>query len=130
MARLSNRSASRFVELWTEKASKRALAIFRDSAQRLGEEANKPQAQGGKMPVDTGFLRGSFVASETGLPNGQSLPLPLVLLSAQLGDTIYAGWVADYARAMEARYGFMRSAAQRWPQIVDESARAVKARIK
>ena len=145
MARLSNQSAARFVELWVEKANKRALAIFRDSAQRLGEEANKPEARGGKMPVDTGFLRNSFVASKDGMPTKQSLPLPLVLISVQLGETVYVGWTAKYARRMEfgfegadklgrtysqAGKGFMRSAAQRWPQIVNESARAVKSRIR
>lgn len=145
MARRSNQSASRSVELWVEKASKRSLAIFRDSAQRLGEEANKPEAQGGKLPVDTGFLRNSFVASMTGMPNTQSLPLPLVLLSVQLGDTVYVGWTAKYARRLEygfdgadklgrnysqAGKGFLRAAVQKWPQIVNESARAVKNRIR
>lgn len=145
MPRLSNKSAAQVVDLWVEKANRRTLAIFRDSAQRLGEEANKPEAQGGKMPVDTGFLRRSFVASKSGMPNGQALPLPLVLLSVQLGDTVFAGWTAAYAMRMEygfqgtdkkgrsysqAGKGFFRAAAQRWPQIVNESARAVKARIK
>lgn len=145
MANRSARDFARGVELWTEKCHRRALAVFRDSTQRVAEEANRPESQGGKLPVDTGFLRNSQAASTSGIPTTASQPVPLVLLSVQLGDTIFVGWTAKYAQRMEygfqgqdalgrtfsqAGKGFMRSAIQRWPQIVDESARAVKARIK
>lgn len=108
---LAKKSAAVVVQLWAGKCERRTLAVFRDSAQRLTTEANRPQARGGKMPVDTRFLRGSLVASLTGLPDEQSQPVELVLLDTRIGDTIWIGWTANYARAMEARYAFMRSAA-------------------
>lgn len=50
-------------------------------------------------------------------------PVALVIAGAKLGQTIYATYGAAYAPAMEARYGFVRMAAQRWASIVAENAR-------
>jgi hypothetical protein len=40
-------------------------------------------------------------------------------------DRFVFGWTAVYARAMEAKYGFMRLGAQNWPKIVDAAAKEV-----
>jgi hypothetical protein len=117
------------VEAFADKSKRRQLAIFRESVQRVSHESNTPQAQGGKMPVDTGFLRNSQGASLTGLPATGAQPVELVLLTTKVGDTIWVGWTAEYAKYMEARYAFMRSAAQNWQFIVKRVTEEVKTRF-
>lgn len=56
-------------------------------------------------------------------------PIELVAAQANLGDTIWIGWTAEYAIYMEARYGFMRSEAQNWTYIVQQITAEVKVRI-
>lgn len=139
--------ASKFgdqVRAFAAKAKLRQEAIFRESSQELMEEANKPEAQGGKMPVDTGFLRNSQAASTSGAPDSASAAPSLVLLKVGVGQTVWMGWTAAYAMRMEhgfygpdklgrvyaqAGKGFARAAAQNWPFIVERIAAQVKGRI-
>lgn len=116
---------------------------FRESAQRTINEAQKPRESGGNMPVDTGFLRNSGQASLNTLPSGEAIKpkdfaggawsaeeAARVINQAQLGDRVIFGWVANYAPYMEARYGFLRLAAQNWPQTVREVAKEIERRAK
>lgn len=129
------------VDAWALKSKARLTAIFRESAQRVGEEANTTVHEGGKLPIDTGFLRSSYAVSMTGMPLGLGEPpdreakyrpdnaaIDLVINQAVLGDTIWGGWTARYAPIQEERNGFQRSAAQRWPQIVTAVTAEAKAR--
>ncbi|PPU15882.1 hypothetical protein XacyCFBP2565_08385 [Xanthomonas arboricola pv. corylina] len=108
------------------------------------DQANTPEGQGGKMPVDTGFLRNSAVASKDGPASSESGEPALVFAALQLGEAVWAGWTAAYAMRMEhgfsgkdslgrqyeqAGKGFMRAAAQNWDFIVNEVTAKVKARI-
>ncbi|HEL4296710.1 TPA: hypothetical protein UM674_000639 [Stenotrophomonas maltophilia] len=132
------------VKAFTEKARLRQEAIFKGSAQKLMEEANTPEGQGGKMPVDTGFLRNSVAASTDGPPEAGGQPVELVFLGLQVGQTVWAGWTAKYAMRMEhgffgedskgrtyaqAGKGFARAAAQNWAFIVEAVAKEVKDQI-
>jgi hypothetical protein len=136
------------VDAWTKKSTARAEAVLRESTQRLIEEANTvgPSVNapgggaGGKMPVDTGFLRASMAVSFNGMPVGPSRndgktvlydgsEVTLKLAGVKLGKTIYAGWTAEYAIYMEERYGFMRSAAQNWQPIVTQVITEAKERF-
>lgn len=127
------------VNAWVRKSENRMRAVVKESAQRVFNEAqragpsvaNPSGGEGGKMPIDTGFLRASFSASFSGMPTGpghggnatyryDDANVTMVLAGMQLGQTIYAGWTAQYAPIMELRYGFARSAAQQWPQIVSD----------
>lgn len=127
---------------FAEKAKQRNLAIFRQSVEELAVRSNVPIAQGGKTPVDTGFLRASQAGSRVGMPYGPgkgdrnrkystpfSGPIELVTAQANLGDTVWLGWTAMYARFMEARYGFMRSEAQNWAYTVQRVTIEVQTRI-
>ncbi len=129
------------VRAFADKAKRRQTAIFRQSTQDVAQESNTPRGQGGKMPIDTGFLRASQAASKLGMPSGPGkgaagtlynrplgIPVEVVLLNANLGDTVWVGWTANYAPVMEQRYGFMRSAAQNWQSIVDRVASDVRSR--
>lgn len=128
--------------LFAEKAKDRSAAIFRQSVQELAEQSNTPIEQGGKTPVDTGFLLASQAGSRIGMPYGPTKgardqvyrtpfggPIALVASQANLGDTVWIGWTAEYAGFMEARYGFMRSGAQNWPQTVARVTAEVNVRI-
>lgn len=131
------------VRAFADKAKARSLAIFRESAQRVAEEAGRPEAQGGRMPVDTGFLRNSVVGSTTGMPTSASEPVPIALLQTAAGGSVWIGWTAAYARRMEYGFvgedslgreymqpgkAFLRGAVQNWQQIVNDVTTEVQRR--
>ncbi len=123
---------------WVAKSQEVTDAVFKESAQRVIAEAQTPVGAGGRMRVDTGFLRASGQASTSSMPAITANAMPgagrgyqysdgavaLVIAGASLGQTIYFGYTANYAAARE--YGargqepdaFVRTAAQNWKQIV------------
>jgi hypothetical protein len=62
-----------------------------------------------------------------GEPDGQ---ITLTISRIQPGDTLYLGFTAIYARAMERRYAYVRLAAAQWQQIVNKNAAELRRRIK
>lgn len=123
------------ISRWTNKAERRMDAAFKTAVQNLVEESQTPRARGGRMPVDTSFLRNSGQAALNSVPSGGSSPsnmdsVPLVISRAQPGDRIVFGWTAQYARAMENRYAFMRSAAQNWNKIAFQAVKEAERRIR
>lgn len=136
------KSFSAQVSEWVTKAEGRIEAVFKDSAQELFSIAQTPVAKGGNMPVDTGNLRNSFVSSL----NGQggltgAVSYELTIAGAKIGDTIFGGWTAAYARRIEYGFtgtdslgrafnqngrGFVRHAAEQWQDIVDRNARRLR----
>lgn len=142
------RTFSAQVEAWVKESKARTRTVLHDSAadliseaQRVGPSVKAPTGgEGGRMPVDTGFLRASMAVSFDGMPAGPSKGeaaaytydedgVTLKLAGVEVGKTIYAGWTAEYAPFMEERYGFMRSAAMNWQGIVDNVTARLKARI-
>lgn len=149
---------SQQVNAWVRASKERMLAVRNQSIEELVEEIQTPVAKGGRMPVDSGYLRASFVAvlgraklqasskptvvGKAGLARADlprfSAPeagaLTLVLLSAKLTDAITVGWTANYAAYVE--FGargrparrFASLAIQRWPQIVESVAARAMAR--
>lgn len=121
------------VKAFADKAKASAEAVVKQSAQEVFEIAQTPVAQGGNMPVDTGFLRNSMVA---GLNGSTSLSGPdayvLAIAGMELGDSVFGGWTANYARHVE--YGarglpgrhFALNAARQWQAIVAKNAALVK----
>lgn len=127
---------------FNERNKRRQEAIFRTSAQEVMAIASVPKAQGGRMPVDTGFLVNSRAASTSGIPGSGGQPAELVFATMQIGQTVWAGWTAAYARRMELGFhgtdslgrefaqagnGFLRAALQQWNQIVDKATREAQA---
>src|SRR5690606_4554028 len=117
-----------------KKIQRLGLAVHRTAVQDIAQRSHTPIAQGGKMPVDTGFLRASQAGSRVGPPHGTGRgerdvsyttlfagPIELVAMEATLRSPVWIGWTANYARFMEARYGFMRSEAQNWAHTVDKA---------
>ncbi|WP_395449905.1 HK97 gp10 family phage protein [Aminobacter sp. UC22_36] len=134
-------SFSTTVGQWAQKVEGAVEAVFKEAAQELVSQLNQ------LVPVgETGFLRASLMASTTAMPTltranpGISVPadlgdILLVINSADLGDTIYLGYTANYAAFVH--FGaqgrtprpWVTMVAQRWEMIVAEKARDVKARL-
>ncbi|WP_416355556.1 HK97 gp10 family phage protein [Aureimonas phyllosphaerae] len=170
------------VSEWAHKVEGAVEVVFRESAQEVVSEAQRPgpsvastradikaglgtigrgkkkraiagpvpaAGQGGRLPVDTGFLRASLRASTTAPPpiDSQFVPadgkkyafdessIEAVIAGAEIGQTLYFGYTAAYARAMEygsgggPAYAFVRTVAQKWPSIVDAKAAELKGRL-
>lgn len=131
------------VDAWTRKTQQRMIAVFRTAAQMTIEEVSI------RTPVDTGFLRASLHVSLAGIEpiqraarptvkeKGHYLPsiqpYSLMINGAEIGDTIFASFVAAYAGHVEfgaegrpAR-GMVRLAAQNWQTNVRKAVAQVKA---
>lgn len=130
---------------WATSVTGALDTIFHESVQDLVSELTS------LVPVDTGFLRASLLASNTAMPelnrpnpnpdaakNSIHLdrgPIELVILGTDVGDTIYLGYTANYGAYVH--YGsngrpgrpWVDMVAQRWPQIVAARAAEVKARL-
>jgi hypothetical protein len=124
-------------------------AVFKEAVQEVTEEMLKPTSEGGRMRVDTGFLRASALASTTAMPRiiassgpveGQTYPadfgqIEAVIAGADIESTIYVGFTAGYAAFREfgsngqAPDAFVRTAAQQWQPIVDRKAAELKSRL-
>lgn len=130
------------VSKFVRQSEGRMNAVVAESAQRVIEVAQTPQAKGGRMPVDTGFLRNTGRVEINAIPSGPSRAddgntgefdagsLTLTLAGVRPGDTISFGWSAIYARRMEERYGFVEAAAMQWTSIVEQVARELETRIR
>ena len=124
------------ISQWVAKSERAVEAVFKQSAQEIAEDANTPTARGGRMRVDTGFLRNSQSADLNSRPSGPSDPdtenqgnpeqVSLVIAGARTSDTIYVGWTANYARYREARDGFAEGAAKKWPAIVRRNSARIR----
>jgi hypothetical protein len=132
------------VERWRRKTSAKLRAVGREAVQTTVSQAQRVREEGGRMPVDTGFLRASIQAALGTWPYGPSdnpndrtyaigsqvagEPLAVVLLKWEPGrDDLYVGWTANYARYQEYKQGFMRKAAMKWKTNVKVAAKKVDA---
>jgi hypothetical protein len=142
-------SFSASVDTWVKKTEARTTAVFRESAKRVAREANKTRAEGGRMRVDTGFLRASrrallnssafsTIENPPGFNAAGGDPsageVALVIAGAGPGDVISFAWTANYARAREygsrgqAPDGFVAGATAQWKRIVKEVAIEIRGR--
>lgn len=136
------------VNAFVRETRQRMDAVFRESAQRVISEMQTPVAAGGNMPVDTGFLRASLqITKDAPLPLGRAKPAEagsyaynpsaaaLVLSGAEIGETIFASYTANYAahvhygRAGRPGRQWVTLAAQRWPTIVAQVSAELQGRV-
>lgn len=130
---------------WVNRSEKGLLAVRNESVKRVIQDAQLSDDKGGRMRVDTGFLRSSGQLSLSGFPSGpvrgdtdaapnqydfNVSPVVLILAGASLDNTLYFGWTAEYAAYREFHDGFLRLAVQKWPNIVDGVVAEVKRRYK
>lgn len=147
---MSNSSATAFISARVAAIKAAREAVFKESAQRLvavmqtpgPSVANPDGGRGGALPIDTGFLRTSLQAvigssppvsrdrpSEDLTYSYDAGEVNLVIAMAGIEDTITVAYTANYARFANYRYQFVGLAVQRWPGIVGEVEREVKARL-
>ena len=106
---------------WVHEVEGANEAIWRESVQELAHELDVTVPQGGNVPIDTGFLRASLMASTAMMPVIEATSRPpssagpgsygpsagqveAVIAGADLGETIYLGYTAAYA--LRQNYGF------------------------
>lgn len=135
---------------WGRAELERSEAIFQTAAQIVANEVRTSVSEGGRMPVKTGNLRRSLMASTAEMPTikeGKEVfsdsGIEMVIAGAELGSTVYLGFQAAYAARMnygfvgqdslgrtynQTGFGFVDAVAQRWPQIVTQAETTVRAR--
>lgn len=134
------------ISSWASQTPKRIEAVHKRSLEKLAVEMTRTKAEGGNVPVDTGNLYRSLVASTSGLPptsNQRSAGSNATAVIATLSpsQTIWFGYTAEYARRMELGFVgadslgrvynqqgnyFVQRAIAMWPQIVAESVQEVR----
>lgn len=134
---------------WAGETKERMTAVRADAAQNVvaimqtpGPSVKNPGGgAGGNMPVATGFLRSSLQAgvgydlpplADNPNPDGSfsydGAEVNLTIASVPVERPVTVVYTARYARKVEERYGFVRLAVQRWPQLVDQAARDAQSR--
>ena len=133
-------SFSAQVSDWVRKSEQRMDVVRRTSVQRVVNIAQTPVGQGGNLPLDTGFLRRSLMATTSAMPRvgenlqGSENQIALAIANWDAGQALYLGYTASYSshvhwgtRGRAARL-WVTLAAQRWQQIVAEVARELRSR--
>lgn len=112
---------------------RKVLAVMQTALSDLTRDSNTPKVKGGRLPVETGFLRSSAAAAINARPIGDvrgdkkdvytydATQVETIIASINAGDTFYFGWTAEYARLMEARNGFLEGAVMKWQSFVDKA---------
>jgi hypothetical protein len=132
------------IEDFVTTSEKRMIALMRASIQDVVLNAQQPVGKGGRMRVDTGFLRASGQSSLNGMPSGPTrgeLTAPgsyefnpntvqVTLGNMQIGVTFHFGWTANYARYRELYDGFLEGSLQNWGRIVAFNTDDMRQRIK
>jgi hypothetical protein len=123
---------------WARQVPLALEAVFKDSVQELVIQLNA------LVPVDTGFLRASLVASTAAMPliRATDGPVPgdlgeivLVIAGLEPGETLFLGYTASYSAFVH--YGangrpgrpWVDMVAQRWQSTVAAKATEVKSRL-
>lgn len=132
------------VDQWALQTEQRLEAVVKTAAQDVASEMIRPVGAGGRLRVDTGFLRASLRSSTSAPPQIDPSNQPgagagfgdpdvaLTILGAAIGQPIYLGFTASYAAHREygangqAPDGFVRGAAEQWPSLVNGAVRKVR----
>lgn len=137
---------SEAVGAWASATERRLSAVHKKAIEKLAMEMTRTRAEGGNVPVVTGNLYRSLLASTTGMPKTAEGPfagsnVPSVIASLKLNDTLWLGYQAKYARRVNFGFvgadalgrvynqqgaHFVERAIAMWPQIVREAVEEVK----
>ncbi|WP_027685060.1 hypothetical protein [Rhizobium leguminosarum] len=146
-----NLSFAAQVSEWAKEEIDRAEAVFHTAAQTVANDVRTSVSEGGRMPVKTGNLRRSLMASTSDMPRIQEgkttfsdSGVEIIIAGAELGSTVYLGFQAAYAARMnygfvgtdslgraynQTGYGFVDAVSQRWPAIVAAAEATVRGRF-
>lgn len=126
-------------------------AVWRGSIDMLADEMTTTRANGGRLPHRTGNLMRSLLASTAGMPRqgeaGEKYAggdVGLVTAGLELGDSVWLGFQANYARRMNYGFvgqdklgrtynqtgaGFIEAAVAAWPTIVELVAEDIQRQV-
>lgn len=119
---------------FANRTEDKMLRVAQQSIQDVMTIAQTTVAQGGNLPVDTGFLRNSLVSSLDGseVARGED-STTLAIAGMQIGQPVRFAWTAEYAIPRHYAVGVGQGgglwrdlAAQQWQDIVDRNAKAVR----
>jgi hypothetical protein len=130
------------IDTWVKQSEQRMTAVFRESTQRTVSIAQSI------VPVDTGFLRASVRASIGSMPpidpksrgaaggayNANDGQVTLTIAGANLGQTIFVGYTANYAghvhdgTSRTRPQPFVALACAQWPATVSRVVDDLKGR--
>lgn len=131
---------------FAKKTPERMTAVYRRSVELLAEEMTRTKANGGRVPVDTGALYKSLLASKQAMPRTAAGPFPgfdigTVTASLKMSEPVWLGYQAIYARRINSGFVgadklgrvynqsgnyFVEGAISAWPQIVAQAAKEVE----
>ena len=132
---------------WAQETQDEMLAVFRQSVVLLAREMTRTRDDGGVAPKITGNLVRSILAQVNQRVQVSSAEdfagsdVGAAVAQALLGDTVYLGFQAAYARRVNSGFvgedamgrtfnqqgaGFVERAINLWPQIVDQATREVR----
>ena len=137
---------SEAVGAWASATEKRLSAVHKKAIEKLAVEMTRTRAEGGNVPVKTGNLYRSLLASTTGMPKTAEGPfsgsnVPSVTAALRPNDTLWLGYQAKYAKRQNFGFvgadslgrvynqpgnHFVERAIAMWPQIVREAVEEVK----
>lgn len=127
------------LDAWAAKAVGRTETVLRMAVDEMVEDMQETTSQGGRMRVDTGFLRNSITAGVGVIPSGPSDARVdeqgashnvFITINAWDGkQPLYIGYSANYAAHRELYDGFIEGAVQRWPEFVDDALTKAKREI-
>lgn len=135
---------------WAKQTQERIEAVHKRSVELLAEEMIRTKANGGRLPVDTGNLARSQLASQVAMPKTSEGPFSgsnvgAVVATMDVTKPIYIGWQTRYARRQnygfvgadslgrvynQAGNYFLEGAISQWPQLVAAAVADVKANAK
>jgi hypothetical protein len=130
----NNRKFVADVSAFADKTADQMLRVAKQSIQDTIRIAQRTVADGGDMPVDTGFLRNELVTELRGAEVGKgSDSYILGISSLQLGDPFQVAWAAEYAIPRHYMVGvgqggglWRDKAAQQWSRLVAQNAARVR----
>ena len=131
---------------WASATERRLSAVHKEAIEKLAMEMTRTRAEGGNVPVVTGNLYRSLLASTAGMPKTAEGPfagsnVPSVIATLRMTDTVWLGYQAKYARRVNFGFvgadalgrvynqqgaHFVERAIAMWPQIVREAVEEVK----
>lgn len=137
------------IKKWTLETEDLFDAIHKRSIEMLAEEMIRSKSNGGKLPVDSGNLQRSQLASTSGMPNVgdpdqefSGSNVGAVIATMEANQPLWIGYQAVYARRMnygfvgadslgrvynqEGNY-FIEGAIAEWPKLVEAAVKDVKA---
>src|SRR5574344_649646 len=95
---------------WAKATEKHTEAVYRRSVELLAEEMTRTKANGGRVPVDTGNLYRSLLASKQAMPRTAAGPFPgfdigAITASLKMSEPVWLGYQAIYSR--RSNYGYV-----------------------